>query len=321
VGPESLNPAQQDVLERLGATKGERPTFPADLRDELRKELRQHLAPVVEALGGDSMFLSKRVIEQSHGCEVANLDEEARPFAWSVPMARGVLAHKAIELSLSYPNATPPLVLVEEAMASLMSGDRSIGDYLRTCGETARAELASAANGHLSQFLEQWPPLKKEWRPVLEQRLRHEIADGHITLDGRPDLTIGRPEGDSGDGRGNVAGKVIVDFKTGYRSEAHVADMRFYALLDALVVGVPPRLVATYYLDQGELHAEPVTLALVHSAIDRTVAAAFKLVELRQGREPVRLAGPRCRWCALRSECDAGTAYVDGLDLDRVDGD
>ena len=282
--PEALNPSQNDVLERLGATRDERPSFAPELRDELRRELRHHLAPVVEELGTDQLLLSKRSIDQSHGCEVRNLDEDSRPFEWTVPMARGTLTHKAIELSLSYPPATPPLVLVGEAMASLTNGDTSLGDYLRTCGDTPRAELTSAANGLLSQFLDQWPPLKREWRPVVEQSLRHEIADGHITLSGRPDLTIGRAEA-------NTAGKVIVDFKTGFRSDSHVNDMRFYALLDALVIGVPPRMIASYYLDQGEMHTETVNEALLASAIDRTVAAAYKLVELRAGREPRRSRG------------------------------
>ncbi len=312
--PESLNPAQAEVLERLGAHVGERPTFSPDLREDLRRELRQHLSPVVEELGTEQMFLSKRVIDQSHGCEVRNIDEQERPFEWSVPMARGTLTHKAIELSLTYASGTPPLVLVDEAMASLMGGESSIGDYLRTCGDTPRAELASAANGLLAQFLDQWPPLKREWRPVIEQSMRHDIADGHIILSGRPDLTIGRATG-------NVAGKVIVDFKTGYRSDAHVADMRFYALLDALVIGVPPRMIATYYLDQGEMHTETVNEALLGSALDRTVAAAYKLVELKGGREPIRMAGPRCRWCPLRHDCDPGKRFLEGDDPERGDTD
>ena len=314
VTPEPLNPAQTDVLARLGAQVDERPSFPPDLREELRRELRQYLAPVVAELGEESMFLSKRAIDQAHGCEVRNLDEEAGKFEWSVPMARGTLTHKAIELSLSYSAATPPLELVNEAMSSLMGGDSSIGDFLRTCGDTPRAELTSAANGLLSHFLDQWPPLKREWRPVIEQTMRHDIADGHITLSGRPDLTIGRASG-------NVAGKVIVDFKTGYRSDAHVADMRFYALLDALVIGVPPRMIATYYLDQGVLHTEPVTEALLSAAVDRTVAAAYKIAELRGGREPIRVAGPRCRWCPMREECTVGKVYLDGDDPERFDAD
>ena len=67
---------------------------------------------------------------------------------------------------------------------------------------------------------------------------------GQVRLSGRPDLTIGQAQG-------ALAGKVIVDFKTGRMHGSHVADLRFYALIDTIRIGTPPRMLATSYLDIG----------------------------------------------------------------------
>ena len=98
-------------------------------------------------------------------------------------------------------------------------------------------------------------------------------------LSGKPDLTLGQPEG-------TVAGKVIIDFKTGRFSPSHREDLRFYALLEALRI-LPPRLLATYYLDQGRFHPEEVTRDLLLSAAERVIDGAHRYVELVTGtREP-----------------------------------
>ena len=70
-------------------------------------------------------------------------------------------------------------------------------------------------------------------------------------LSGKVDLTVGRADG-------LRAGKVLVDLKTGGFSPSHREDLRFYALVETLRLGVPPRLLATYYLDGGRLQQEAV---------------------------------------------------------------
>ncbi len=47
---DQLNPAQQAVIDMLGAAGSTWPTFPAGLRDELRDELEDGLTPAVERL-------------------------------------------------------------------------------------------------------------------------------------------------------------------------------------------------------------------------------------------------------------------------------
>src|SRR5262245_19424081 len=96
-----LNPAQQQVLDLLGAPGGDRPQFDAGLRHELRAELEHGLAPLVEQLPPDgSLFVSKHKLSLVHGCEARFLAEDADDFSWSVPTARGTVAHRSIELGV-----------------------------------------------------------------------------------------------------------------------------------------------------------------------------------------------------------------------------
>lgn len=304
----AYNPAQQEVVDMLGAPRSQRPTFEADLRDELRALLEERLEPLIETITSDRfdddvLYLSKFRLSQALGCEQKFMAELSEPFRWSPPTARGTITHKAIELSVHWQQEASPLELVDEAMARLENADRSIADYLQRCGETERAELRAEAGAAVTQFLECFPPLKPRWRPATDSPIRAELHAGLIVLSGKPDLTLGQPEG-------NVAGKVIIDFKTGKFSPTHREDLRFYALLEALRT-LPPRLLATYYLDQGKPDPEEVTRDLLLSAAQRVIDGAHRYVELASGyRHPTVTPGPACRWCPVQPDCEEGTAYL-----------
>jgi hypothetical protein len=326
---DELNPAQQEVIDALGAPREERPVFDAGLRDELAAELEDGLAPVVAAMpagtagrsgagahmavGGRGavdhagpLTITKHLLSAVHGCEVRFLEEDATGFRWSVPLARGSVAHKAIELSVNLlgRGAWTPSALVDEALARLADDDRSLGDWLRDLDDVSRAELRNEANDCVAKFLECWPPLSPSWRPVLESRLRADLACGRIQLVGKVDLTLGRPVG-------TTAGKVLVDLKTGGFSPAHVDDLRFYALVETLRLGVPPRRLATYYLDAGRMRGEDVTVESLFSAVARVVDGVGHIVALRLGSvTAVRRVGPPCRWCPLLSSCSDGQAHL-----------
>src|SRR5262245_31365846 len=96
---EGLNPAQQEVIDALGAPPSERPVFDAGLRLELRAELEAGLTLVVETLDATAgpLTITKHLLAAVHGCEVRFLEEDRAGFEWSVPLARGSVAHKAIE--------------------------------------------------------------------------------------------------------------------------------------------------------------------------------------------------------------------------------
>jgi hypothetical protein len=300
------NPAQAEVLAALGARPGERPAFDPRLRHELRDELEDRLTPLVERFPEDeTLWVSKHLLSSVHGCEAMFLARDAEEFAWTPANARGTVSHKAIELSVSWRGDPAPGVLVDEAIARLIASTDRISLYLGALGEGERAELHSEAVERVSKFQECFPVLEARWRPVAESRLRADLCSDRIVLSGKVDLTVGRPDGVR-------AGKVLVDLKTGGFAPSHVDDLRFYALIETLRLGVPPRLLASYYLDGGRLHDEPVTEALLHSALERVVQGVDAAVALRhEGREPVLRPGAPCRWCPRRDECEVGQRWLE----------
>lgn len=309
-----LNPAQQAVRDQLGAGGAEPVSFDPDLGRALEADLAAGLAPLVDRLGDEALPLvvAKHPLAQVHGCEARFTHELDQPFTVTVPVARGTVAHKAIELGIHWPGEPVPLDLVDAAVDRLRATDHWLGGWLDTCGEADRAELRAEAGDRVSTFFECFPPLRPSWRPVTEASLRVELFGGRIQLRGKVDLTIGRAEGP-------VAGKVILDLKTGRASPTHVDDLRFYALVETIRLGVPPRAVASYYLDQARAHTERVTEAMLASALARTVDGAARMVALREGETPVRRASPACRWCPLVMSCGDGRAFLRDLDGDLDD--
>ncbi|MEY2402702.1 MAG: hypothetical protein QOD38_253, partial [Acidimicrobiaceae bacterium] len=181
-------------------------------------------------------------------------------------------------------------------------------DWLQTMSEFERADLRGSAIDHVSAFLELWPPLKPSWRPRTESKARVDLLDDRVTLQGKVDLTLGVAEG-------SRAGKVLIDLKTGGFSPVHVDDLRFYALVEAIKVGVPPRRVATHYLESGNLVPEDVTEALLTSAAVRVIDAVGRWLELRSGRiVPLLKPSAACRWCPVLQDCDGGRQHLATVD-------
>jgi hypothetical protein len=301
----SLNPAQQDVLDRIGST--DRPTFRDDLRDHLRSELEAALEPLADRID-EPVYLSKHKLSMLHGCEARFVASENEDFEWTVASARGTVAHKAIELWVARRGDPPPLDLVEDAMARLEADGRSISDWLAALGEAERAELVGRVNDFVTTFLDTFPPLKRQWAPVAESRVRADLCDDRITLQGTIDLSLGRV-------RGNQAGKVIIDLKTGRAVVGHIEDLRFYALLETLRFGIPPRMLVNYYLDAGQARTEDVTEDLLWSTVRRVTDGVERYVDLRTDqREPRRQPSHNCRWCPIAADCAEGTAFLASLD-------
>lgn len=306
---DDLSPAQRDVLGVLGARPFDRPQFDPRLRAELRGELEDRLAPVAERLPeGDDLWIGKRQLETVHGCEGRYLAEEAEEFAWTPRTARGTVAHKAVELSVHWRGDPAPGDLVDEAFARLIASTDRVGQYLGGLGEGERAELRSGAVEVTTMFLECFPPLEARWRPVTEARLRADLCGERIVLSGKVDLTVGRADGVR-------AGKVLLDLKTGGFSPSHREDLRFYALLETIRLGTPPRLIASYYLDGARLQEEHVDEGLLLAALERVVQGAEKIVDLRSSaREPELKPGPPCGWCPAKGTCEPGQAWLQRRD-------
>lgn len=303
-GPE-FTPAQQEVVDLLGCALEDRPRFDPALRTELRDHLEAELADIADdpRFERDSLWIGKYQLKEVHGCE-AKFVAEDQGFTPSAATARGTVAHKAIELTVNLPGDTPPLDLVDEAIVLLSEADAWLSEWLRGCSEIEKAELRAEVNELVVKFQDCWPPLRPQWRPVPESRLYADLCRGRVTLAGKVDLALGRAEGDR-------AGKVLVDLKTGRRAAVHREDLRFYALIETIRVGVPPRTIATHYLDSGTLSVEDVTVDVLEAAVARTVDGALRIAELRDPDRPLtKRPGPPCGWCALADGCPEGEAWL-----------
>jgi hypothetical protein len=301
------------MLDALRAAPNDRPVFDPGLGPQLRTQLEEGLeplVPVLDTLGIDKLWVSKHKVGAIHGCEVKFLAEDELGFdGWTVPRARGTVAHRAIELSMHVRGEPVPAALVDHALTALAEVESNgLADWLQTISERERADLRGAAIDRVCAFLEAWPPLEPRWRPRSESKVRLDLFDERITLQGKVDLTLGTAEG-------TRAGKVLIDLKTGGFTPVHLDDLRFYALVDAVKVGVPPRRLASHYLENGELRAEDVTAPLLESAAARVVDAVHRWLELRSGRATA-IAKPSgaCRWCPVLRECQVGQQHVTALE-------
>jgi hypothetical protein len=302
--PGALTPAQRRVTDELLARGEPRPTFEPALAQDLRTSLEAALAPLAEAAGPGGLWINKQALARIHACEAHYLAEQG-PFAgWNVASAEGEVTHRAIQLSVASEGEPNPLELVDHAIAQLAADDAgSLGTFLAALPAPARAELRASATNGVATFLECWPPLPASWWPRTELKIRTELCGGAIVLQGKVDLVLGHAVGPE-------ARCLFVDLKTGSRYPAHLDDLRFYALIQALRIGVPPFRVASYYLDSASPHAEDVTLETLDIACHRTVEGARKMVEVVSGQRPAVVTPcPRCRYCRARSTCDGAQVW------------
>jgi len=301
----ALNPVQQRTLDRLKRT-GDPVVFDREFVDDIRNEMQAALDLFATRLDDrDEVWISKHKIASVLDCEEHFLQPDE--FEWTTANAKGTIAHRAIELLLSWRGEPTPIDLVDEALARLADDNSSIGLWIAALTAGDEADVRGQSVERVTAFIENFPPLSKRWRPITEASVRWPNR-GPITLAGKVDLLFGTPAG-------TESRKVIIDLKTGRPNARHRQDLAFYALLETLVREVPPRKVATFYLDAADAHADDVNEAMLETAMRRTLDAIDAIIELgAKRRPPRRRAGTSCRWCPLRDTCEVGIAYLDGAD-------
>jgi hypothetical protein len=299
--PAELTPAQRRTLDELKRS-AEPVMFPRDEIEQLITETRRAINAMVGRVGPNRQIIaSKNGISSALGCE--RLHVLGRSFEWSVRNARGSVAHRAIELMLNWRGEPEPADLVDEAIARLAEDDSGLGDFVAALSPADEADLRGGALESVIRFVESFPPLDKRWRPIVESSIRWP-AIGPIQLRGKVDLVIGPPRGDE-------STKVLIDLKTGGAAEAHRHDLRFYALVETLIRGVPPRRLATFYLDAGEPIVEDVTIPILRSSLLRTLDAIDQMIALEvELRPPTTSPGWPCTWCSVSVDCDDGQAWM-----------
>jgi CRISPR/Cas system-associated exonuclease Cas4 (RecB family) len=301
-GPASaLSPVQLRTLDALRRSPEplvfER-SFVAELTDDVGASFEQF----AERLGdGDELFVTKHRLASVLGCEVKALAPDE--FAWSPAVASGQVAHRAIQLLLTWRGEPAPMHVVDEAIARLADADSSLGTWIAGLSAGDEADLRGLAAERVTKFVECFPPLDPRSHPMTEARVQWPL-NGPIVLSGKVDLIIGRSTGDE-------SRKVIIDLKTGRFAPRHREDLRFYALVETLRTGIPPRKLASYYLDAGDADVEDVTEGVLRTAARRALDAIHALIELTvEQRPPVKRPGTSCRWCPLLDHCNEGTTHL-----------
>jgi hypothetical protein len=322
-----LTPTQQRVWDDLLDPGGRRPSVDPGLAGRLRQALESEATDALERVGAPGstgapgwlagrdpvvLVVSKHLLSQVHQCERQLLASERVGFEWSATIVQGMLAHKAIELKcgLMSANRAPfaPAELVQLAGQRLIDDEHGPAAWLRSAPEGELAEAYGAATDGVTKFEDSFPPIDARWRPRVESRLKVHLAGGRVELSGKVDLALGQASG-------HVARTLIIDLKTGRPALGHAADLRWYALLETLRVGVSPYRLASFYLDSGDWRHEDVDEDLLWSTIRRVTDGITRLVELRVAhRTPTESPGPACRWCVDRPHCpSASTDMAAGI--------
>ena len=299
-----LTPSQESTLALL-RRGGEPLVFSEAFVAGLRDEANEAFAHFADRLNGKTMFITKHTLGSVFDCEAHFLAPDE--FEWTPARAKGQVSHRAIQLLINWRGEAVPVDLVDDAIARLINEERGLGGWLDTLNAADQADLRAQSCDLVTKFMECFPPLDPRSRPVTESSTQWPV-DGPILLRGRSDLTIGRPVG-------RESRKLIVDLKSGRQVQRHREDLRFYALVETLSRQVPPRLLASFYLDAAQAVTEDVTEGLLRSALRRTLDGINALIEIKvKDRPATKSPGASCRWCPIAAECAEGQAYLHAED-------
>jgi hypothetical protein len=263
--------------------------------------VRAGLERQLAALGlppGSEVRLSKALVTIRHSCEGwfdAVVRGEMPPFAYGPATAAGTLVHRAIQLDVACERAAPVRTVVDRAAARLPQHDPAFARYWAGLEPLDRADHLAAAAGRLALFRAMFPSAERTWQPVAEQFLAAPLAARSVVMSGRIDLLLGRGP------------YLVIDFKNGQPMPAHAEDMRFYALLVALVLPSAPYRVATVFLESMEWQSEEVTDETLGHAADRVAAAARSVAGLKHG-PPALTPGLHCSRCPRARSCPVSSA-------------
>ena len=296
-----LNPLQQAVIDALGIPTGWQP-LPPEVIASIEDQLLTALAPVADKFSADApLRVNKHHLATVHGCEKYHVLQREAPFAWNINTVRGTIAHKGIELMLNWRGPIVPAEIVDAAITSVAENPReSASGFLISLSAHEMAELRGAVLSAVTNFLECFPPIKAQWRPMVEYSASYAMFDNSIVLTSRMDLVLGGP-----------GKKVIIDLKTGRLTPTHRDDLRFYALVETLRSRQTPRQLGSYSLDSARLESEDVTEGLLQSAVRRSAQGILLIADLvLKTREPDLRPGYQCRWCPIADNCDVGARFL-----------
>jgi hypothetical protein len=296
-----LNPLQQAIIDALGIPPEWEP-LPSHVIESIEEQLTEALQPIAGLFTPEApLRVNKHHIATVHGCEKFHMLQREAPFAWNINTVRGTIAHKGIELLLNWREPIVPAEIVDAAITSVAENPReSASGFLVSLTAHEMAELRGAVLGAVTNFIECFPPIKAQWRPMVEYSASYSLFDNSVIFSSRMDLVLGGP-----------GKKVIIDLKTGRLTATHRDDLRFYALVESLRSRQTPRQLGSYSLDAARLESEDVTEGLLQSAVRRTAHGTLLIADLvLKTRQPDVRPGAQCRWCPIAESCEVGARHL-----------
>jgi len=188
-----------------------------------------------------------------------------------------------------------------------------LGVWLSSIDALELSEVRSMCTALVRSALDTLPVVGASDDPAWEVRRHVDLLGGSVRWRGAFDLTIGRAVG-------RVPGVVIIDFKTGSAQPDHRDDLRYYAVLETLRTGVPPRRLVSFYVGSGTIIDEVVDTDVLEAGARRATEGTRQLAmaqqQARASEQPVLTPGPHCRWCPVSDTCPASTELNGEDDVD-----
>jgi hypothetical protein len=192
---------------------------------------------------------------------------------------------------------------VADAVAACAIEDDDVGSALLALDEDDRALVRDEVVAAARRLASDWPVMPAGSGLRTQERILVELAGGRVVLSGRPDLTVGRPTR-------LRAGVLVVEAKSGGFRAAHLDELRFYVLLEALRWQVAPFRAVVWSLGEGRIEVLDVDADLVWSETLRVADAVARLARLAAGEVPRASGNPLCPSCPLVGSCPDGLRQV-----------
>jgi hypothetical protein len=302
-----LTPVAKRVLESLLDLGSERPVSPPELPAELLEIISQGSRPGLDSWAERNLWVSKSSLLTFDRCQGAFKASKEKKWAGLVtPVAVGQVAHRAIQISYTHPNAS-----IEDYVRSAISAQEATDDQFHEFWGSAtmavQSDVISQAVSKTTAFLDSWPPLNPEWSPRFEESTTARV--GKVTMSVRPDLILGRPRPDL---RQTM---LLVDFKTGELKDEHEREAAVYALVSTLRHGVAPFKSVVFSLASGDWVSPEITPDLLRETAQWVGEAASAMADvLSEKKEPTLTVSGACSWCPLQQTC---VAYAEASEEDK----
>jgi PD-(D/E)XK nuclease superfamily len=268
-------------------------------------ELRQHLEAVARAAAADvnrtgdqPLRLSKARIRQLLDCErhmLAVLAADAGDVSSQLALGTilDVLAGHYVTTQRLEDDPLATAVAVMEVSDEY--GHARVLKWIEAQDPAMRRALATDVLDTYHTLLDEWPNLRIEWWPRVQDTAVLSLADGDVLIEGRSDLVLGGPP--------TSHRAAIIEMKSRPFRQEDLEDAVMYGLLMALRDAQAPDCVITCCAATGGVDALWIGEDGLQSATHRLGEAITRAAELAGGRTPTETPTPRCGWCPDQMVC------------------